>query len=113
MPDYDSGRYKFSRPAEHVKTLNVDSIPQSIFDDMTKYNDTSRGMYPRSSGRGPTRLNYLGGRFLHPRVRVRREECQTQYRRRSQAKGRSGFSALSHPLRYQLYRARAIDLFRY
>ncbi|KAH8993158.1 alpha beta-hydrolase [Lactarius akahatsu] len=47
MPDDDSssasGRYNFSRPAEHVKALNVGSIPQKIFDDMTKYNDTSRG----------------------------------------------------------------------
>ena len=43
--DYDSGRYKFSRPAEHVKALNVGSIPQKIFDGMTKYNDTSRGTY--------------------------------------------------------------------
>ena len=53
MPDYDSGRYKFSRPAEHVKALNVSSVPQKIFDDMTKYNDTSRGMCLLSSKRAP------------------------------------------------------------
>ena len=59
MPHYDSSRYKFSRPAEHVKALNVGSIPQKIFDDMTKYNDTSRGMNILSSRRGPTGLNPL------------------------------------------------------
>jgi hypothetical protein len=46
MSEYrdDSGRYKFSRPAEHIKALNVEPIPQNIFDNMSKYNDTARGM---------------------------------------------------------------------
>jgi hypothetical protein len=112
--DHDSGRYEFSRPAEHVKALNVPvgSIPQKIFDDMTKYNDTSRGMYFLSS-RAPYKLELSPWRFLHPRFRVRWEECQTQYRRLPQAKGRAGFPALPYPLRCQLYRARAFDLFQY
>lgn len=37
--------YEFSRPAEHIKALNVDPIPQRIFNDMSKYNDTARGMF--------------------------------------------------------------------
>ena len=44
MSEYDPNGYKFSRPAEHIKALNVGPIPQRIFDDMSKYNDTARGM---------------------------------------------------------------------
>ena len=44
MSTYDSDR-KFTRPAEHIKALNVGPIPQRIFDDMSKYNDTSRGTF--------------------------------------------------------------------
>ncbi|KAI9512128.1 Alpha/Beta hydrolase protein [Russula earlei] len=44
MSEYDSNGYKFSRPARHVKALNVGPIPQRIFDGMSKYNDTARGM---------------------------------------------------------------------
>ncbi|KAI0255441.1 Alpha/Beta hydrolase protein [Lactifluus subvellereus] len=43
MPGYDPNDYEFSRPAEHIKALNVGPIPQRIFDDMIKYNDTARG----------------------------------------------------------------------
>ncbi|KAH9993047.1 alpha beta-hydrolase [Russula vinacea] len=42
MSTYDSDR-KFTQPAEHIKALNVGPVPQRIFDDMSKYNDTSRG----------------------------------------------------------------------
>jgi hypothetical protein len=44
MSEYDPDRYKFTRPAEHIKALNVGPIPQRIFDGMSKYNDTARGM---------------------------------------------------------------------
>ncbi|KAF8272722.1 alpha beta-hydrolase [Lactarius quietus] len=67
MPDYDdSGRYKFSRPAEHVKALNVGYIPHEIFDGMTMYNDTSRGMYFLSSrGFSVRGFEYAGKNARH------------------------------------------------
>lgn len=52
MSTYDSlgdSDRKFTRPAEHIKALNVGPIPQRIFDDMSKYEDTARGMYNQSS----------------------------------------------------------------
>ena len=43
MSNYESNDYPFSRPAEHIKALNVGPVPQRIFDNMSKYNDTARG----------------------------------------------------------------------
>lgn len=46
MSTYDSlgdSDRKYTRPAEHIKALNVGPIPQRIFDDMSKYEDTARG----------------------------------------------------------------------
>ena len=57
MPTYDSlddSDRKYTRPAEHIKALNVGPIPQRIFDDMSKYNDTARGMYERPSSSSRT-----------------------------------------------------------
>jgi hypothetical protein len=45
MSRYDPNDYKFTRPAGHVKALNIGPIPQRIFDDMSKYNDNARGVF--------------------------------------------------------------------
>jgi hypothetical protein len=44
MSEYGPNDYKFSRPAKHIKALNVGPVPERIFDGMSKYNDTARGM---------------------------------------------------------------------
>jgi len=62
MSKYDPGRYKFTRPAEHIKALNVEPIPQRIFDDMSKYNDTARGMSVLPTTR-PTRCTLRDAGF--------------------------------------------------
>ena len=57
------------------------------------------------SSRGPSRLTFLVGRFLHPRTRVRQEECQTQYRRLSQAERCRGVPTRSYSLGSQTLRS--------
>lgn len=39
----DYSHLEFSRPAKHVKTINVEPVPQRIFDGMAKYEDAARG----------------------------------------------------------------------
>ena len=41
MP-FDHSHLEFSRPAEKVKTIDVDPIPKRIFNDMGKYEDALR-----------------------------------------------------------------------
>ncbi|KAJ7700253.1 Alpha/Beta hydrolase protein [Mycena olivaceomarginata] len=43
MPPYDYGRLEFSQPAKQIKAFNMGPVPQRIFDDMTKYEDSNRG----------------------------------------------------------------------
>lgn len=40
---FDYSHLKFARPANQVKTINVDPIPQRIFDGMKVYEDAARG----------------------------------------------------------------------
>ena len=42
MP-FDYSHLKFSRPVTRVKTINVEAVPQRIFDGMAKYEDAARG----------------------------------------------------------------------
>jgi hypothetical protein len=44
MPPYDYGRLEFSQPAKQIKAFNMGPVPQRIFDDMTKYEDSNRGI---------------------------------------------------------------------
>jgi len=41
----DPKSIEYARPADKIKTTNVDPIPQHIFDDMKKYEDSARGPY--------------------------------------------------------------------
>ena len=39
---FDHSQLEFSRPAEKIKTVDVDPIPKRIFDDMKKYEEAAR-----------------------------------------------------------------------
>ena len=40
---FNYSHLEFSTPAEQVKTINVEPVPQRIFDGMAKYEDAARG----------------------------------------------------------------------
>ncbi|KAF7353738.1 hypothetical protein MVEN_01059200 [Mycena venus] len=43
MPPYDYGELEFTQPAKQIKAFNMGPVPQRIFDDMRKYEDSNRG----------------------------------------------------------------------
>jgi hypothetical protein len=49
MP-FDYSHLTFTRPAEKIKAINVNPIPESIFDGMKKYEHSARGRVPPPIG---------------------------------------------------------------
>ncbi|KAF8191512.1 Alpha/Beta hydrolase protein [Mycena galopus ATCC 62051] len=43
MAPYDYGELEFTEPASRIKAFNVGPVPQRIFDDLGKYEDSNRG----------------------------------------------------------------------
>ncbi|KAH7911501.1 Alpha/Beta hydrolase protein [Hygrophoropsis aurantiaca] len=66
----DYGDLEFTRPAKHIKAVNVPAVPQRIFDGMRTYENASRGFimlgYERSS-KSPDGQIVEGGIILYHR----------------------------------------------
>jgi hypothetical protein len=44
MPPFDYGDLEFTQPAKQIKAFNMGPVPQRIFDDMRKYENSARGI---------------------------------------------------------------------
>ncbi|KAJ7778634.1 Alpha/Beta hydrolase protein [Mycena maculata] len=42
-PPFDYGDLRFTQPAKQIKAFNMEPVPQRIFDDMRKYEDSRKG----------------------------------------------------------------------